>query len=423
MNRNYYFIGGRLLLLAVLSLSVRGFGAGNPPQIVPAAIAAPSGYLEISGVKAGVFDPGLWQSNKLNFVPDQRFPLLAPREGKFRNIYAPSAVQTRDGYRVFYGAWDGIPAGHDHIYSATTDFGFQNFSDRHAVLSPTLFDHACNVNALRLADGSFALFATIYPVDGKNRPGFFKSDATGTNWNGKPGEPYIVQPTDIATIAGYNYTNADINGMNVMLREADKYRLYFGDFKNPGGTYRASSSDGRQYQFESTAYSGPGFVNDVKKFRVGKTDYYLMGLHENGAQLWQTVSTNSLAFPSAQRLFANANATDRYIVALGWVTDGPQELAGRRLLGVLYGAGPVSSLDRNQIFARWLQKRIIFVTTEGSQFIGNEAVGPDRQLLQVPGGTALKGHFEIYGDDGETLITKSPTLTVRSGQSFELVQP
>ena len=71
-------------------------------------------------MEAGEFNPLIWQAGTLNFLPDQRFPLLAPKSGKFRNIYAPSAVETPGGYRLFYGAWDGIPSGNDHIYSAKT---------------------------------------------------------------------------------------------------------------------------------------------------------------------------------------------------------------------------------------------------------------------------------------------------------------
>ena len=110
---------------------------------------APAGFVEVTGVEAGEFNPLIWQAGTLNFVPDLRSPLLAPRSGKFRNIYAPSAVETPGGYRLFYGAWDGVPTGNDRIYSATTDARFQDFSDRHIVIVPGSYIHVCNVNALR----------------------------------------------------------------------------------------------------------------------------------------------------------------------------------------------------------------------------------------------------------------------------------
>jgi hypothetical protein len=381
---------------------------------------APAGFIEVTGVEAGEFDPQIWQAGTLNLVPDQRFPLLAPREGKFRNIYAPAAVETPGGYRLFYGAWDGIPTGNDHIYSATTDSHFQGFLDRHMVISPGSYIHLCNVNALRFEDGSFALFGTLYAVRDLNKPAFFKSDTTGTNWNGHTGEPCSVETQDIVEIDGYDYAHADINGMNVMVREGEVYRLYFGDFKNPGGTFRATSRDGKRYAFDAKALSGPGFVNDVKKFRVGSTSYYLMGLHENGKRLWQTVSTNGVAFPASQTLLTNRGPADAYIVALGWVVRGPQESPGRKLLGVLYGAGPVPGLNENCIYARWLQKRVVFVANDRSRLPGTKALGPDRQLLALPAAGPITGRFEVYGEDGVTLLGTSAGQAVSRGQSFNL---
>ena len=382
--------------------------------------AAPAGFVEVTGVAAGEFNPLIWQAGTLDLVPDLRSPLLAPRNGRFRNIYAPSAVETPGGYRLFYGAWDGIPTGNDHIYSATTDARFQDFFDRHMVIEPGSYIHICNVNALRSDDGSFTLFGTLYPVRDLNKPAFFKSDITGTNWNGQAGEPYTVEAQDIVEMDGYDYAHADINGMNVMLREGERYRLYFGDFKNPGGTFRATSRDGKHYAFDAKALTGPGFVNDVKKFQVGNTSYYLMGLHENGAHLRQTVSTNGAAFPTSQILLTNIGPTDAYIVALGWVVSGAQESPGRRLLGVLYGAGPVRSLDHNSIYARWLQKRVIFVANDGTRLPGTSALGPDRQLLALPDGAPATGRFEIYAEDGVTLLGTSTVQAISGGQSFRL---
>jgi hypothetical protein len=416
-------LAGGTIAIGILSLAFTAVADKASLGVALTSNAAPLGFIEIRGVEAGAFNPRSWQSGKLNFVLDARFPLLSPRPGKFRNIYAPSAVETPGGYRLFYGAWDGIQSGNDHIYSADTDGAFQSFANRHAVISPADFQHVCNVNALRLDDGAFALFASVYPVDGQNRPGFFKSDITGTNWNGKIGEPYPVQPRDILSLTGYNYARSDINGVNVMLRENGQYRLYFGDFRSLPGVFRASSADGRQYHFDAKVFGGPGLVNDVKKFRVGEDTFYLMGLHQNGAVLWQTISTNSLAFGPAQLLFTNLGAADRYIVALGWVTKGSEDSPGRKLLGVLYGAGPVTTLDQNQIYARWLEKRVVFVTGPRHRYSATQALGPDRQLLEIPVGTSRRGHFEIYAEDGETLLVTGPEQEIKSGRTYQLVQP
>src|SRR5512137_3014839 len=112
---------------------------GNAPNALALEVAlttnaAPAGFVEVRGVEAGAFNPQIWQAGTLNLVPDLRFPLLAPQEGKFRNIYAPSAAETPGGYRLFYGAWDGVPTGNDRIYSATTDGHFQDFFNRHTII-------------------------------------------------------------------------------------------------------------------------------------------------------------------------------------------------------------------------------------------------------------------------------------------------
>ena len=39
--------------------------------------AAPAGFVEVSGVEAGPFNPLFWQAGTLNLVPDLRSPLLA----------------------------------------------------------------------------------------------------------------------------------------------------------------------------------------------------------------------------------------------------------------------------------------------------------------------------------------------------------
>ena len=409
-------------LLPVLALSALDDSVAESAfKIALTTNAAPAGFVEVTGVEAGTFNPGIWQAGTLNFVPDTRSPLLAPQDGKFRNIYAPSAVETPGGYRLFYGAWDGVPTGNDRIYSTTTDARFQSFLGRHTVIAPGSYIHICNVNALGFDDGSFALFGTLYPIENLNKPAFFRSDRTGTNWNGLTGEPYTVQTQDIIAIDGYAYTNADINGMNVMLKEDGVYRLYFGDFRNPGGTFRASSQDGKRYVFDGKACPGPGLVNDVKKFRVGNATYYLMGLHENRTRLWQTVSTNNLAFPPAQMLLTNLDAADAYIVALGWVVRGPQDTPGRKLLGVLYGAGPVPALNQNSIHARWLQKRVVFVANDGTCIAGTKALGPDRQFLAFPSNRPLNGRFEVYAEDGLTLLGASAQRTVVRGQTFRLL--
>lgn len=377
--------------------------------------------VQVEGVEAGPFNPQLWETNAPYLVPDIRFPLLTPLEGKYRNIYAPSAVETPTGYRLFYGAWDGVPNGKDRLYSLSTDANFQTMTDRRTIVVPGTYEHICNVNAVRLENGSFIMLGTLFPTTNNlNKPAFFQSDTTGTNWNGRIGEPYTVTDADIVTINGYS-ANSDINGMNVILPEDGVYRLYFGDFKNFAGVQRATSSDGKHYTYEALVLPGRYAVNDIKTFQVGTTKYYLMGLHMNRSQLWFALSTNGLRFDTPITLLTSQNESDRFIVAQGWVVRGAPSDPNRKLVGVLYGAGATSLLNENRIFARWFQKKAVFVSEDGTRYSGDSAHGPDRQLLKIPAGNR-KGHFELYAEDQTTLIGRSAPLTINSGQTYRLLR-
>ena len=130
-------------LRTILALAGLHPAVGAPViNVVLTTNTAPCGFVEVSGVESGEFSPVMWQAGTLNLLPDLHSPLLEPRSGKYRNIYAPSAVETPAGYRLFYGAWDGVPSGNDRIYSARTDASFQEFSDRHGHYRAGLL-HSC----------------------------------------------------------------------------------------------------------------------------------------------------------------------------------------------------------------------------------------------------------------------------------------
>jgi len=359
------------------------------------------GTIEILGVEAGEFNPALWEADSLNWVPDIRSPLLAPRlRGLYRNIYAPSVVETENGWRVFYGAWDGVDTGNDRIYSVGTQ-NFLDFSDRATMIEHGVFQHVCNVNALRLPDRSYRLMCTAYPdKDGLNKPATFTSP-DGFHWNGSPA-PYAAQFSDIISVSGYDqYKTADINGMNVILYEDGVYRLYFNNFKDFGKTYRATSKDGQNFTFDGTSLRFGACVNDVKKFKVAGKSVYLAGFHMNTNQLWYALSSDGMTFEPQRDLVNNLGDADRYIVAIGWVTK------GNSVLGFLYGAGAVPELNRNRIFARWLQKKIVFVASDGARYEPAGALGPDRVVIKLPQKT-LEGKFEVYSEDGITHLATIP---------------
>ncbi|MBA4149060.1 MAG: hypothetical protein H0X66_13165 [Verrucomicrobia bacterium] len=432
--------------LVYLSLAALWFGAVVPElfaqsssinvDVTLKAGSAPAGFVEIAGVEAGEFDPAFLQPK--NFLPDQRHPFLNPLAGTYRNIYAPSVTETPTGYRFFYGAWDGLPhPPKDRIYAGTTDFEFLSVQDRKSIVLPGTFGHVCNVNALRFDDGSYRMFGTVEFTANphKNRPAFFSSDTTGTNWNGTIGEPYTAKAADFITISGYTndlggdkFPASDINGINVMVHEDGVYRLYFADFQdapNAGGAgfkvYRATSENGKNYTYDGVALNqGNSLANDVKKFRRNGVDSYLMGIHFNGWGVWQSLSTNGASFPTSSLLFTNLNTADRYIVAMGWVVRGKENEEGRKLLGILYGAGATASLDQNRIFARWVQKRTVFVADDGTRHTNNLAYGPNRGLVQFPTTNLYSGYLEVYNETGTTLLGKSLPFTTRNGQRLEI---
>ncbi len=396
---------GMLATLARAGLSVDDVGRADDPATI-----------EVRGVAAGAFDPSIWLSGKLHFVRGARSPLLEPREGKFRNIYAPSVVQTEGGWAIFYGGWDGTPSGNDRIYRARTA-DFLSFSDRQTVIEHGVFQHVCNVNVTRDESGGWAMMCTAYPdANGRNKPiTFFSRD--GERWSGSE-SPHRATGDEIVAIEGYDrYVDADINGMNVLLRDGGKWRMYFGDFGNFRKTFRAGSDDGRRFVLDGKVLDGNFAINDVKKFRVGDESWYLAGLHMNTDRSFYSIARRAGAsFPPPRTLLEHAGDADRYIVAVGFVVAGDQEQPGRRLLGVLYGAGATPTLDRNRIFAAWLQKKVI-VESAGERLEFDRALGPDRQVLRRD--RSLAGTIKLIAEDGQTVIG-SATIAMKSGRAYAL---
>jgi len=396
--------------LAVVMLSAMGVAPVKAElRIERIRGQAELGTIELHGVSAGDFDPRMWEEGTLNFVPDIRLPLLEPRKGGVcRNIYAPSAVETEDGWRLFYGAWDGVDTMNDRIYSVSTR-DFVDFGERRIEIDHGDFIHVCNVSALRLPDGGWRLMCTCYPTDNdRNKPGFFSSP-DGINWNGSPA-PCAARKSDVITFEGYDkYPDADINGMNVILYEDGVYRLYFNNFRDIGRVYRATSKDGKSFTFDGASVGFPGVVNDVKKLTAGGKAWYVMGLHMNGDRLWYSLSKDGMTFGEVKELAKNLGDRDRYIVAIGWVTR------GNRVLGFLYGAGEVPTLERNRIWGRWLQKRLVFVSKDATRYEALGALGPDRQVFAAPRDRATEGHFEVYAEDGVTRIGGNIAARLESG--------
>lgn len=405
-----------LLLACILACTeVRALEPGTALRQMPGQ--AEDGAVEIHGVAAGVFDAGIWATGAPHFVHDARSPLLTPRlSGVFRNIYAPSVVSVGDLWLVFYGAWDGVDTGNDRIYSTVTR-DFLDFEYRSLEIDHGVFTHVCNVNAIQLQDRSFAMLCTVYPdAAGLNKPAFFSSPDARV-WNGSP-RPHSARREDIVQIEGYpRYAEADINGVNVLLHEDDTYRIYFCDFKQFGKVNRASGKDGRRYTYEGPCLDAALMVNDVKKFTRNGETHYLMALHANRGALWYALSRDGRRFEPQKELGRSVGDADKYIVAIGWV------VRGDRLFGYLYGAGASPELNRNRIFARWLQKKIVFTDESGRRYEPKASLGPDRQVLDLDGRKEIAGTFEVFGEDGATRLGEPLKVKLVSGGVYRLESP
>jgi hypothetical protein len=157
-------------------------------------------------------------------------------------------------------------------------------------------------------------------------------------------------------------------------------------------------------------------VNDVKKFNVNGTTWYLMGLHTNMPSCWYRLSNDGINFTQEQTMFLPAySPQDAYIITLSFVTRGNQ------ILGVLYGANTSgASLPLNSIFTRWLQMKVLITDASGTKMSAQGAYGPDRQWFQSPSSGSLTGDITVYAEDGITPLGKG-SVTITPGQSYKLV--
>ncbi len=380
-------------------------------QSQPGSVAAET--VEIQGVSAGPFNPPWWQQDTLNWVPDIRMPTFAAQTtGQYQNIYAPWALEQANGWRMFFGGWDGTDTPFDQIYSASTS-DFLTFGPRDHIISNGDFLNVNNVNVQQLPDGSMHMICTGGQAGNLDTFPVYFSSLDGTTWNGIP-EPYSTKLTDIINLQGYTgFNTGNFNGANVLLRDGDAWVLYFKDWNQFDTTYRATAVTLPNFQLQGVALKSDDLVNDVKKFTVGGTTWYVMGVHFNGELVRYSLSSDGVSFAPEQILFPHLSAQDRYMVAVDFVTQGD------KLLGVLYGASAVASLDQNQIFARWLQKKVVLVDSSGNQIPVQGSYGPDRQQFAISSGS-LRGTIWVYAEDGLTPLATGQ-VQLAAGQSYHLI--
>jgi hypothetical protein len=130
--------------------------------------------------------------------------------------------------------------------------------------------------------------------------------------------------------------------------------------------------------------------------------------------VFYSLSNDGVTFNSQQVLFSNLSTKDLYIVALGLVTKQGQ------VLGAVYGASAVESLDQNQIFARWLQKKVVMTDPSDVEYSPQGGYGPDRQWFQLPSAGPIQLRIHVYAEDGATPVA-SGIVNVGAGKVYDLV--
>lgn len=376
--------------------------------------------IELQNVAAGPFDPAEWQQNTLNWVPDVRVPMLAPLPGAWQNIYSPWPLEQPGGWRLFYGGWDGTATPNDRIYSMTTS-DFLSFENRHMVIDHGDFVHVNNVNVSQLADGSMHMICTV-PVDpnGNDKPAYFASP-DGVTWNGVP-EPYSAQLADMVSIPNDpDYAGWDFNGGNVLLWDDDAWTFYYsvGIYGAIGQVYRARSSSPAVLHRSGIALNTVHYSNDVKKFVVDGKEWYLMALYVERATtdptapaLTYSLSNDGVTFGAEQVLFLGSTLADKFLMTPAFV------VRGTFVEGVVYGANGTDLLGANsQIFARWLQKKVVLTDALGNQYSPRGGYGPDRQWFDLP--QSFTGTITVYGEDGRTPLGTGP-VALTTGKSYRI---
>lgn len=368
---------------------------------------AGTGQIEMRNVGARDFNP-----NRLTrWHYDVRNPIIQPNFGTYRNIYAAAPVNNGPGrYNVFFGGWDGSGTGNDKVSLTVTLDKFKTFGPHVLVINNGSYMHVNNESVIKVGPNDWRMAYTTYASMGLNKP-CYATSADGVSWTPNTGNPAYLM-----TMSGYaGWANADLNGMNVIYHDGTRFHMYFGDFNNWPGVHHATSPNNINYTYEQELLNDGVIVNDMKKFTVSGSPYYIWGYHANGDRVYYSLGPNpSNAGIGVRTLFLNKGAPDRYIVSCGFVRD------ANKLIGCLFGAGPVSSLDQNRIFARWLQRMTLFSNASVRWGDIEESVGPDTTRVYMAAGQHVEtGKIKIFAEDGTTLEYTSPLLTILAGDIWE----
>jgi len=372
---------------------------GNNKAVLPSKI-------QISGVGANSFNP-----NKLaTWFHDDRGVVIAPAAGTYRNIYSPWVIPYGGStYRVYFHGYDGISApAYDRIYTTATTNDFATF-DTHALqIDHGVFENVGNESVW--IDGSTWHMAYTTMMTGaphNNKPGYATS-TNGVSWT-----PNAGNASNMINITGYpNWNNIDMNGSNVLYKSGSTWYMYFDDLNDGQAfpyTYYATGTDGINFAYQGVATNGGRVMSDFKAFTYNSTEYYFLLYHFNTQHIFQTLSTSKSSLGTPAVLLSNFGIEDKYIVNACLVQD------NNKVQGILYGAGPVATCDQNSIYARWLQKKIVF---ENQYVTWNvqRGYGPKIGRLALSTGNKVEtGYIKIYDTDGTTLLYTSPQVTMCEG--------
>jgi hypothetical protein len=392
-------------------------------QLQSIAGQVPAGTVEIQGVSAGPFNPLSWQEDTLNWVPDVRMPMLSALAGAFQNIYSPWPLEQASGWLLFYGGWDGSSTSNDRVYQVPSP-DFLSFGNRILVIDHGAFLHVNNENVVQLPDGSMHMICTT-TVDqfSNDKPTYFSSP-DGSIWNGSS-EPYQAQLSDVVSIPDDPiYAATDYNGGNVLLWGNNSWTLYYsqGVYGPNGKVFRATGMSPPAFQSVGSVFNTSHYANDVKTFQIGSKSWYVMLLYiERGATpvsdpvFSYSLSNDGFAFGAEQSLFGGLFPEDHFVTTPAFVTKEGS------ILGVLYGANPLDLLNAaNQIYARWLQKKVVITDSSGAQSALQGGYGPDRQRFQAPATGSLQGTITVYAEDGVTPLGVG-SVNVSGGKAYSLV--
>lgn len=373
-------------------------------------------------------------TNAMSFLPDYRAPLIQPNACTDPdccpgNIYNPSVVNNGAScWNIYFGGWDGVRVCKDSVSVAVTLDKFASINPHVPMIATGTCQHVNNPSAVKVVDGYWAM---VFSQDNNNinKPGV-SLGGDGTDWKPNSGGTTFVIMEGYPFDWGTPTSGADVNGGNVIHFNASTatWHFLFTDFKQLGtySVFHATGTNGLGgiFNYNGIAVSQPGLVvNDVKQVN----GHYILGLHHNGPDTFIATSASLDApFSAPVQLFSHSGAEDLYITSVGFVIDA----SGTTLLGALYGAGAEPTLTHNRIFAKWMQKRVTFMSEEGELLWSYaSAIGPNVQvLLPAPGrDQSCRGQFHVYdvnhviADAPGTLLYKSPVVTVTPGEVWELV--